>query len=68
MNDVKVESIQSLFNDISISYDESVYVRGALRREIKLLKSGDERDFILRFLTRLEQMMFNVKVLKEDVF
>lgn len=40
---------------IPITHSQAIYVRGVLRRAVKNLKDGDERDYVRQFLDRLEQ-------------
>lgn len=52
MSDVRNVFRENLW--IRLSHSEAIYVRGVLRRAVKTLKEGDERDFTRAFLDRLE--------------
>ena len=53
---------------LPLTIDEAVYLRGSIRRDVRGLKNGDERDFLNRILQRLEQMMFDDKYYQDIVF
>ena len=46
---------------LPLTMDEAVYLRGAVKSAIRNMKSGDERDFNIRVLDRLNDMIFQLK-------
>lgn len=57
------ELANPLRNDmyLPITIDEGVYLRGALKLAVRNMKQGDERDFTLRVLDRLQNMLLDLK-------
>ena len=52
------QDVRNVFREtlwLPMTHSQAIYVRGVLRRAIKQLKDGDERDFCRQFLDRLEQ-------------
>lgn len=46
---------------LRLTIDEGVYLRGALKSAIKNMKSGDEREYCLRVLDRLNDILLDIK-------
>lgn len=46
---------------LPLTVPEAVYVRGALKGAIKLMKSGEEREICLQVLDRLNDMYLDIK-------
>lgn len=44
---------------LPLAIDECVYLRGCIRSYVHRLRQGDERDYLNRILSILEQMMSN---------
>lgn len=46
---------------LPLSVDEGIYLRGALKSAIKLMKNGDEREFCRSILSRLEEAVLDLQ-------
>lgn len=57
------ELANPLRNDmyLPITIDEGVYLRGALKLAVRNMKQGDERDFTMRVLDRLQNMLLDLR-------
>lgn len=61
-----IPSEKPLFNVLKnnmylpLTIDEGVYLRGALKMAVRNMKQGDERDFTLRVLDRLNDILLDV--------
>lgn len=44
---------------LPMTFTEAVYLRGSIRRSMRLIKAGDERDYLNQLLVRLEQFMYD---------
>lgn len=59
----RLEVLNPLKNNmyLPLTVDEGIYLRGALRASVRNMKQGDEREFVLRVLDRLSDMILDVK-------
>ena len=69
-----IPSDKPLFNVLKnnmylpLAIDEGIYLRGALKMAIRNMKQGDEREFVLRVLDRLNDILLDVNSYNNILF